>query len=147
MTMIQLKAHQVFVSHSSIDNWVAKQIAFHVEQCGAKTFLDAEDIDHGDDFDETIVDAADKSDELLVLITPWSKDRSYVWMEIGMFRGKKKRIVGVLHGLNPNDISTDEKIPDVLEKIDLVNLNEIDSYFEQLRRRVAQKGDGYVQEI
>lgn len=138
------KTHQVFVSHSSIDTWVAKQIAAHVERCGAASFLDADDIDHGDDFDETIVDAADKSHELLVLITPWAKDRPYVWMEIGMFRGKKKRIVGVLHGLKATDISTDEKIPAVLKKIDLVDLNEIDSYFKQLKRRTSRKGNGHV---
>jgi len=127
--------YQVFVSHSSIDAWVAKQLSRHLEGCGAETFLDVNDIEHGDDFDEAIVNAAERSMELVVLLTPWSKDRHYVWMEIGMFRGARKRVVGLLHGVKPSDIATDERIPVVLKKIDLVNLNDVDSYLAQLKRR------------
>jgi hypothetical protein len=129
--------YQVFVSHSSTDAWVAKQLSTHLERCGAATFLDVNDIEHGDDFDETIVEAAERSHELLVLLTPWSKDRHYVWMEIGMFRGARKRVVGILHGVKTTEIATDERIPVVLKKIDLVDLNAIDSYLTQLARRAA----------
>lgn len=132
-----LPCYRVFLSHSSTDAWVAKQLSIYLERCGAETFLDVNDIEHGDDFDEAIVDAAERSNELLVLVTPWSKDRNYVWMEIGMFRGARKRVVGVLHGLKSSDIATDERIPVVLKKIDLVDLNDVDSYLVQLARRAA----------
>lgn len=135
--------YRVFISHSSVDTWVAKQLAAHIGQCGAETFLDANDIEHGDDFDEAIVQAAEGSRELLVLLTPWSKDRNYVWMEIGMFRGARKRVVGVLHGLKATDIATDERIPLVLKRIDLVDINDIDSYFVQLARRVEAREQEY----
>jgi hypothetical protein len=46
---------QVFISHSSIDTWVAKQIALQIENCGARFFLDEADIHHGDDFEEKIM--------------------------------------------------------------------------------------------
>ncbi len=42
----------VFVSHSSRDTWVAKQIAREIGQAGAETFLDAASIEVGDDFIE-----------------------------------------------------------------------------------------------
>ena len=35
---------QVFISDSSIDTWVAKQIALQIENCGARFFLDEADI-------------------------------------------------------------------------------------------------------
>jgi hypothetical protein len=47
----------VFISHASIDTWVARQLASHIEQCGADSFLDETDIKHGDDFEDRILDA------------------------------------------------------------------------------------------
>lgn len=127
---------QVFISHSSIDTWVARQIATYIEQCGATFFLDEADIKHGDDFEEVIRKAAHASTELLVLLTPWSTTRPYIWLEMGIFWGSEKRIVGVLHGLTVEEVSQDERIPILLKKTDFVNLNDIDSYFSQLRDRV-----------
>lgn len=131
--------YQVFISHSSIDTWVAKQLARYVHQCGASTFLDQADIDHGDDFEERILAAADSANELLVLLTPWSRTRPYIWLEIGLFWGNRRRIVGVLYGLTAKDLSATDGIPALLKKIDLVNINDIDSYFQQLKRRVEHR--------
>jgi hypothetical protein len=133
---VQRARPQVFISHSSKDTWVAKQIAFHVGQCGALSFLDESDVNHGDNFEEEILKAADSSSELLVLLTPWAKVRPYIWLEIGVFWGSRKRIVGVLHGLTSQEIVGGEGIPALLKKIHLLDLNDIDSYFAQLRERV-----------
>lgn len=130
---------KVFISHSSKDTWVAKQLAAHIRALGAHTFLDESDIEHGDDFEEEILKAEETSTELLVLLTPWALERPYVWLEIGFFRRGGKRIIGVLHGISHKDIATDERIAVLLKKIDLVELNGIDSYFEQLRRRITRQ--------
>jgi hypothetical protein len=130
---------QVFISHSSTDTWVAKQIAAHIKQCGAEFFLDAEDIEHGDDFEKKILEAAQASSELLVLITPWATLRPYIWLEMGVFWGSGKRIVGVLHGITAKEIASDERIPILLKRIDLLDINRIDSYFDQLRARLKDK--------
>jgi hypothetical protein len=129
---------RVFISHSSADSWVAKQIAVNVERCGAGTFLDAVHIEHGDDFEDRILQAASECAELLPLFTPWSLDRPYVWLEIGAFWAAGKRMVGVLHGVDPKALSTEERIPIALKKLDLVQLNGIDSYFKQLGQRVQR---------
>ena len=129
---------QVFVSHSSPDTWVARQIAEHVKRCGADCFLDEVDVDHGDDFDEKIRKAIRASREMVLLLTPWATSRPFVWLEVGAFWSSGKRIVAVLHGLITKDVSTDERLPVVLKRIDLVVLNEIDNYFSQLRRRVSK---------
>lgn len=44
----------VFISHSSRDTWVAKQVAREIEACGATPFLDEAEIDVGADFEEDI---------------------------------------------------------------------------------------------
>jgi len=53
--MPSLNAHKVFVSHSSRDTWIARQIADHIERTGAAVFLDEADVEHGDDFDQKLV--------------------------------------------------------------------------------------------
>jgi hypothetical protein len=128
--------HRVFISHSSRDTWVARQIAAHIARTGADVFLDEADIEHGDDFDQKLVDGANTCTELLVLLTPWSKERPYVWIEIGMFRHRGLRIVGVLHGLTLEEVSTDPRMPALLKRLDIIEINDVDSYFEQLGRRV-----------
>lgn len=131
-----VQGYQVFISHSSRDTWVARQIARYIEACGASAFLDEADVDYGDDFEERILAAARLSQELLVLLTPWSITRPYIWLEIGAVWGLGRRIIGVLHGLLPSDLVTQEGTPALLKRIDLVELNQIDGYFEQLARRV-----------
>jgi TIR domain len=131
---------RVFISHASTDAWVARQIETKTRLCGADTFLDCEHIEHGDDFEEKIIDAASDCTELIVLFTPTAKDRKYVWMEIGMFLGARKRIVGVLYGVKKDEISTDQFTPIALKRIDSVDLNDIDSYFDELSRRVSEYG-------
>jgi hypothetical protein len=133
---------QIFISHSSLDTWVAKQIGIHIEKCGGDYFLDEANIEHGDDFENVIRAAANESKELVVLLTPWATERPYIWLEMGIFWGNEKRIVGILHGLTVDSISQDPRIPILLKKTDFVNLNEIDSYFDQLRNRV----DAWVNE-
>jgi hypothetical protein len=73
----------VFLSHSSRDTWVAKQIAREISACGAKPFLDKADIETGVEFEDAILAFLSKAHELVVLLTPWALDRPYIWAEIG----------------------------------------------------------------
>jgi len=125
---------RVFISHSAKDTWLARQIASHIQR-GAETFLDSDNLHFGDDFEDKILEAARDSTELLVLLTPWSVNRPYIWMEVGLFWGNR-RMIGVLYGIEPKELATDERMPIALKKLDLVDLNGIDSYFSQLKARV-----------
>ncbi len=80
------------------------------------------------------------SQELLVLLTPWALKRPYIWLEIGAIWGLGKRVVGVLHGLSPNELVTQEGTPALLSRIDLVRLNNVNSYLDQLRGRIENWG-------
>ena len=129
---------QVFISHSSVDTWVARQIARAVEGWGATYFLDEADMEYGDDFEDRILAAVRASQELLVLLTPWAIKRPYIWLEIGAIWGQGQRIVGVLYGLGVKELMTDEGTPALLKRITLVEINKLDEYFDQLAARVEK---------
>ena len=128
----------VFVSHSGQDTWVAKQIANKIAACSAKPFLDEADVDVGAEFEEDILEFLDKAHELLVLFTPWSIERPYVWAEIGAAWIRRIPIIVVLHGLKPTEFQAHPSAPVFLKKRDIININDIDEYFEQLERRVNE---------
>ena len=110
----------VFVSHAGSDTWVARQIAEHLRAAGAKPFLDEAHVAVGEDFEEKILAALEESQELLVLLTPWSLQRPYVWVEIGAAWIRRIPIVGVLQGLTPEALHAQAGVPMLLKKRDLI---------------------------
>jgi len=128
---------RVFVSHSGEDTWVASQIAREIASCGAEPFLDEANIDVGAEFEEDIRKFLEVADELLVLCTPWSLERPYVWAEIGAAWIRGIPIVVVLHGITKSDFQAIDKAPVFLKKRNLIRLNDIKRYFDQLSNRVA----------
>jgi hypothetical protein len=128
----------VFVSHSSRDTWVAKQIAAQISKCGARPFLDEADVEVGDDFEQEILEFLDKADELVVLMTPWALDRPYVWAELGAAWIRRIPIIILLHGMTPGELQSKPGIPVFLKKRDIIDLNEVDTYFAGLKKRLQK---------
>lgn len=129
-------AHRIFISHASIDLWVARQIERHVRDVGATTFLDERDITAGDDFAERINAEAPACAELLVLATPWSILRPWVLYEVACFRFMRRRIVVILHGLSEEAFRSDGNIGAFLARTDLLDINRLDTYFQDVASRV-----------
>ncbi len=129
----------VFVSHSGEDTWVARQIAREIGEHGAKPFLDEADVEVGAEFEEDIRGFLDVADELLVLVTPWSLERPYVWAEIGAAWIRRIPIIVVLYGMSQADFQSRQNAPVFLKKRDMIKMNSLDRYLEQLAKRVAAK--------
>lgn len=127
----------VFVSHSGMDTWVAKQIAREIEACGARAFLDEAEIDAGAEFEDDILAFLERADELVVLLTPWALARPYVWAELGAAWGRRIPIVALLHGLSAAELQSRPEIPVLLKKRSVLDLNQIDTYLAQLSKRIA----------
>jgi len=144
MNQCRIKS-KVFISHASTDLWVAKQLESEVKKCGADTFIDTDGVEYGDEFENVIIEQANDCNELLVLFTPIASERKYVWLEIGMFLGAKKRIVAALYGVSKEEIAKDQHTPLLMKKISSVNLNDIDGYFSQLKKRVHAEDNEYEQ--
>lgn len=133
----------IFISHAGEDTWIARQIAREVTERGGRPFLDQADVDVGAEFEELIRDFLLLTDELIVLFTPWALDRPYVWMEIGAAWARKVPVVVVLLGLTPEDFLGRPNTPVFLKKRDIIHLNQIDQYLDQLKQRVfGGRGDG-----
>ena len=139
MAKLVAKRHLVFVSHSSRDTWVARQIAREISNCGASPFLDEAEIDVGADFEEDILAFLEKAHELVVLLTPWALERPYVWAEIGAAWGRRIPIVALLHGITAGELQARAGIPILLKKRNLLELNEADTYFRQLKQRIHKR--------
>jgi TIR domain len=116
---------------------VARQIAREISSRGARPFLDEADIDVGAEFEEDIRNFLDDAHELLVLFTPWGLERPYVWAEIGAAWIRRIPIIVVLHGLSAKDFQSLPNAPVFLKKRDIIKLNDIDQYLEQLSTRVT----------
>jgi hypothetical protein len=127
----------VFVSHDGQDTWVARQVARAIRIAGAAAFLDEAEVEVGDDFELRILEFLERADELLVLLTPWALERPYVWAEIGAAWGRRIPIVGVLYGMTAAELQTRPGIPVFLKRRDLIVMNDIDRYFEELAKRTG----------
>lgn len=125
-----------------MDTWVAKQIARKISNCGATPFLDEADINVGSDFEEDILAFLERAHELVGLLTPWALDRPYVWAELGAAWGRRIPIVALLHGITPAELQSRPGVPIFLKKRNLLPLNEIETYLQQLRERVKNDSQG-----
>jgi hypothetical protein len=130
--------YRVFISHGWGDLWVAQQIERRIREAKAATFIDSFDIAKGDDFEDRIFGEMDRIDELVVLLTPWSVDRNWVWVEVGAARAKGRRIVPVLYGLSLDEIDRVKGGTTFLRAKNVVDINDLDKYLAELRRRVAR---------
>jgi len=125
----------VFISHAWHDKWEAGQLRKELIAAGADCFLAVEGMETGDDFDRRIMQALEEAAELVVLLTPQALDRPYVWVEIGAARSRGIRIVGLLHHMSTESL-VDYGAPGFLKSLYLRDINELDEYLVELRRRI-----------
>jgi hypothetical protein len=126
--------HLVFISHSTKDRWIARQMATIIEtrgrRYGVATFLDERDIEGGDSIPETILTKLRNCQEFVILLSPQSIARQWV---LGRARGRlglQKHIVPIVHGVAPTDI------PDIIRLTKAHELNDFEHYLDELVRRV-----------
>lgn len=117
---------------------MARQIAREIDERGGRAFLDVADINVGAEFEEDIREFLDKAHELVVLITPWSMERPYVWAEIGAAWIRRIPIVILLHGISVTDFRTSPSAPVFLKKRDMIRLNDIELYLSQFVQRISK---------
>jgi hypothetical protein len=136
-------ALRVFVSHGWADRWVAEQLSRRIrDDCGAEIFVDVFDIAKGDDFEQRIFGELRRSQELLVILTPWSVDRNWVWVEIGAARALDLRIVPILYQVSLEEIDRERGGKTFLGGKNVVEINDLDEYLLELAKRVKAMDNG-----
>lgn len=124
---------KVFISHSSHDKWIARQISRLLADAGFESFLDEKDIKTGDSIDDSIHEHLKDSDDLLVLISPASLKSQWVFIEIGAARALDKRIVPITFHVEPNEI------PSAISRFLAKDINQFDQYIDELKERQSGK--------
>lgn len=130
-------AYRVFVSHGWSDRWVAKQMARCIRDVGADPFIDIFDVKKGDRIERKIQTELPDCKELVVLLTPWSARRNWVWTEVGAAWGRGMRTVGVLYGLSIADVEKEYGGMAALTPTNCLGLDEFDTYILELKNRIG----------
>ena len=131
--------YRIFVSHGSQDLWLAAQIAKELHALGATTFLDETSIPKGSpSFRDVIRHEISISSEMVVVFTPWSSMRSWVWIEMGAAWMRRIPILAVFYGLSVSDLDKSGQGKAILEDINVVSLNELGTYLSQLQVRIQE---------
>ena len=134
-----MEAFKVFVSHGRNDGWLATQIAKESEAVGAVPFLDESSIPKGaPDFKGIIRREISTSRELVALFTPWSAMRSWVWIEMGAAWNLEIPVVAVFYGMTVSDLDSTGQGTAILDDMNVITLNDIDTYFAELRVRLRE---------
>jgi TIR domain len=117
---------KIFISHSSHDKWVARQISKLLEKENHTTFLDEKDIKTGDSIDSSIQEHLKESDDILLLLSPASIKSHWVFIELGGAKALGKRVIPILFHVLANEI------PNAISQLLARDINELDKYIQEL---------------
>jgi TIR domain len=130
-------SYRVFISRGWHDRWIAAQMARRIkEDTGAEPFIDIFDIKKGDRIEQRILSELPRCNELVVLLTPWSVRRNWVWTEVGGAWCLGKRVVGVIYGLSISEVEKEHGGMAALAPTNCLGLDEFDNYMAELKVRV-----------
>ncbi len=135
------QSYQVFLSHGAGDKYIVEQLlAPKLEKAGVDVFVDRIEIKYGDDFRETIFDELNRSDELLMLLTPTSILRPWVFAELGAAITKEIRVVALVYGVLETELQS-MGILSILGTNHFLVIDDFDQYLEQLEERINGGGN------
>ena len=121
----------VFISHSSLDAWIARVMMEKIEALGAECWLDEKDLAGGDVIAADIIRGIRACHEAIILISPNSVKSQWVPFEIGGARSQHKRVTPILNNVKPQQMAP-------MQDIKGIDLNSFDQFLAQLKRRISQ---------
>jgi len=115
----------VFISHATVDTWIAQHIAADIEREGRRfgvtTFVDAKDISPGELINESLRRNLRECFKFVVLLSPASVTRPWVLLECGAADlGLDKEIVPILDKVKLGDV------PQALTRYKAIDLNDLE---------------------
>jgi hypothetical protein len=123
---------RVFVSHSSRDRWIARQLDKELRAIASvETFLDERNIAGGDRITDSVRAEIKRCDEMVVIFSSASQESDWVKAEIGAAWGLEKRIIVLLDKLSPKDV------PQIVADYKAFDLNDTEDYLKDVRSRTG----------
>jgi hypothetical protein len=123
--------YKVFISHSSKESWIARQISKEINDIGLKTWVDDTDLHGGDEIESTIKNGIHDTQEVLVIVSTNSVMSQWVFYEVAIAKVEKKRVTPIL-----NNVGSDVIGP--LKSIKNYDLNDFDKFLLELAKRAGQ---------
>jgi TIR domain len=123
--------YRVFISHSSLDKWIAGRMAEKITESGADFWLDTRDLPGGGDIRSEISKGVNDSHEIVILLSPNSKDSPWVSFEIGAAFSKRRYLTPIL-----NNVKYSEMV--LIQNIKAVELNDFEQYLSELKKRISK---------
>ncbi len=105
-------------------------------------FIDIFDVKSGDRIEEKVHAGLSGCNELISLLTPWSVGRNWVWSEMAAAWILRKRYVGILYGVTLDEIDKNHGGLAILSPTNVIGINDIDVYFEEVSVRSRETHDG-----
>jgi hypothetical protein len=134
--------YRVFFSHGGEDTFMVKDFfGPKVRSSGAELFIDEGEVSYGDDFRKIVYSELHICDELLVLLTPSSIKRPWVFAELGAAILRNSYIVAIRYGVSEEDLRS-LGIMSILGTKKLLVPDDFDKYVQQLKNRVLGKCHG-----
>lgn len=87
---------QVFISYASKDSIFADLTKMKLKEAGIRVWLDHGELRGGDEWRDSIDRGINRSDMMLVILTPSSCESPYVTYEWGFALGKGKKVIPIL---------------------------------------------------
>lgn len=94
----------IFISHANEDANLAEELKNDLERKGVRCFMAKKDIAGGARWEPGIREALMASKRILLLLTPNSKDRRWILLEIGAAWALEKDIVPALVQVSPSEL-------------------------------------------
>ena len=125
-------AYTVFISYSSKEKWIARQISKEIKALGAETWLDLNDLQGGDEIRRSIKRGIRTSQEMVVLLSLHSITSPWVVYEGAIADEQEKRITPILNNLAPDETLAP------LQGIKAIDLNDFDDFLVELTGRIKK---------
>lgn len=107
---------------------------------GASVFLDLVDVKYGANFRDQILRELSAANELCVLLTRTSIQRPWVFTELGIAVSRSIHIVAVVYGVSQAELQ-ENGILSILGTSTYLEMDDFDTYVEQLQARIREFGD------
>jgi hypothetical protein len=134
--------YRLFISHGGNDRWVARKIRDELSGADIDCFLDVVNIEIGDNFRTVILAEIEKCHELLVLLTPSSLLRAWVFAEIGVAIATGRRVVAIRFGLEMEELHK-RGVVSLIGDSQIVELDLFEAYTQAVMGRARRHTNGH----
>lgn len=123
-------AHKIFVSFSSKDRDLARDLTTRLKQAGVEPTSSELTVPAGTDFVKMFMDRLQRADEMIVILSTNSVDNQWVMFEIGAASSLRKKITPLVVGLDKN------QLPAVIQQLDYIKYDKVADYIANIQRHV-----------